>query len=308
MIWRFAADEGDSIGVGHTREVTALAADAGGRVLVSASKDRTVRLWDTSTGAELRTLGGHTAAVAAAAVMPDGNLVLSYSDDRKLRAWDAGTGKELRAVDMPDELLLLTVPTGGKHALAWTRRLGASEDDQTHTVQVLDPATLKPIETLSDRGRRVTCLAFSADGELVAMGSPDGSVRVWNVARKERVGADRTSVAKALLDLALSPDKKTLITGDRDGEIKVWVLAKPEAVRTFRTGVGELAGLTVAADNSRLATFGTAGGVEVSDLTTGQSLRKWDLRVGVRNVAFLPGGKLLATANDNGTVYLLELP
>jgi WD40 repeat protein len=285
-----------------------LAADASGRVLVTASKDRTVRLWDPATASELKTLGGQTAAVTAAAITPDGNLVLSYSDDRKLRAYDAATGKELRSVETPDELLLLTIPTGGKHALAWARRLGASEDDQTHTVQVIDPATLKPIETLSDRGRRVTCLAFSADGELVAMGSPDGSVRVWNVAKKQRVGGDRSSQAKALLDLALSPDKKTLITGDRDGEIKVWDLEKSDPVRSFRTGIGELAGLNIAADGGRLATFGTGGGVEVSDVATGRSLRKWDLRVGLKNVLFIPGGKHLATANDNGTVYLLELP
>jgi WD40 repeat protein len=307
MIWRFAADEGESAGVGHTREVTALVADADGRILVTASRDRTIRLWDPATGTEVRTLGGQSAPVAAAAMTPDGKVILAYSEDRKLRAWDAASGKEIRAVDTPDELLLLTVPAGGKNALAWTRRLGAGDDDQTHTVQVIDPATLKPIETLSDRGRPITCLAFSADGELVAMGSPDGSVRVWNVAKKVRVGGDRPAVAKTLLDLALTPDKKALVTGDRDGEIKVWDLDKPDAVRTFRTGIGELAGLTIAPDGGRLATFGV-GGVEVSDLATGQSLRKWDVRVRVRNVAFLPGGKLLATANDNGTVYLLELP
>ena len=122
-------------------------------------------------------------------------MVISYSDDRKLRSWDAASGKELNTVDCPDEILLLTSAAGSKNALAWTRRPGAGEDE-THTVQVIDPATLRPVETLSDHGRQVICLAFSSDGELVAMGARDGSVRVWNVAKKERVGGDRPASAR----------------------------------------------------------------------------------------------------------------
>jgi WD40 repeat protein len=173
---------------------------------------------------------------------------------------------------------------------------------------MIDPASLKPVETLSDRGRRVTCLALSADGELVAMGSPDGSVRIWNVRTKERVGGDRPASAKSLWDLALTPDKKRLITGDKEGEIKVWEFGKSDPVRTFRSSVGDLGGLAVAPNSNRLAVFGGNGAVELWDLATGQSLRRWDLQLGVRTVMFPPGGKQLATANDNGTVYLLDLP
>jgi WD40 repeat protein len=308
LIWRFAADEGTAAGAGHTREVTALGVDADGKLLVSGSRDRTVRLWDTATGAEVRLIGGHATPVVSAVIMPDGKTVLSYSEDRKLRAWDAVTGKELRSVDCPDEVLLLSVPAGGKSVLAWTRRHGAGDDDQIHTVQVVDPKSLKPVETLSERGRQVTCLAFSGNGDRVAMGSPDGSVRIWNVAKKERVGSDRPATSKSLLDLALTPDDKTLVTGGRDGEIKVWPLDKQEPARTFRTAAGDLGGLVVAPDSVRLGTYSSDGIVEVWDLTTGKSLRRWDLDVGVRTLLFLPGGKQVATANDNGTIYLLQLP
>jgi WD40 repeat protein len=175
-------------------------------------------------------------------------------------------------------------------------------------VQVIDPATLRPVETLSDHGRPVTCLAFNNDAELVAMGAPDGSVRVWNVIKKERIGGDRAVSAKPLQDLALTADKKSLITVDEDGEVKLWDLSKPEAVRTFRSSVDKRGGLAVGADSTRLATFNGDGVVEVWDVTMGKSLRRWDLHLGVHTVAFVPGGKFLAAANNNGTVYLLELP
>src|SRR5262249_53427091 len=156
------------------------------------------------------------------------------------------------------DVLLLTFQPDGKHFLAWTRRLGGTEDDVTHSVQQFDATTLKPTEVLSDR-RRVSCLAFSADGELVAMGAPDGSVRVWNVAKKERVGGDRPMSAKALWDVAITPDKKLLISGDKDGEVRVWDLARSQKVRDFKTAAAPFGGMAVSGDSKRLATFGGDG-------------------------------------------------
>src|SRR5262249_16268619 len=182
------------------------------------------------------------------------------------------------------------------------------EDDVTHAVQQIDPTSLKPVEALADRGRRVSCLSISADGELVAMGAPDGSVRVWNFAKKERVGGDRPVHARALWDVALTPDKKTLITGDKEGEVKIWDLAKNQSVRSFKTVAPGLSGLIVNASSTRVATYTDDGQVELWDLSSGKSLRHWELRVGVRALAFTPDGKYLVSGNDTSTLFLLELP
>jgi len=151
-------------------------------------------------------------------------------------------------------------------------------------------------------------LSFSADGEMVAMGGQDGSVRIWNFAKKERVGGDRPTHAKALWDIALTPDKKYLVTGDKEGEIRVWDIAQNQQVRNFKATAPGLYGVAISPDGTRLATYGEEGQVELWDLTNGKSLRRWDLKLGVHALAFAADGKSLLTGNDNSTLYLLELP
>ena len=69
-----------------------------GKLVVSGSWDKTVRLWDTVTGAALQTLEGHSGWVKSVAFSPDGKLVVSGSDDKTVRLWDAVTGAALQTL------------------------------------------------------------------------------------------------------------------------------------------------------------------------------------------------------------------
>lgn len=68
--------------------------------MASASGERTVRLWDSSTGAALWILEGHSAWVLALAFSPDGKLVASASDDCTIRLWDSSNGAALQALEI----------------------------------------------------------------------------------------------------------------------------------------------------------------------------------------------------------------
>jgi WD40 repeat protein len=126
----------------------------GGRA-VSASDDRTLKVWDLGTGAALLTLVGHAGPVRAVAVAPDGRRALSASSDRTLKVWDLDTG----AVQCT-----LAGHAGPVRAVAVT-------PDGRRAVSASDDATLKVWDL--DSGRIVASFPAEAPFLSIAVG-PDG--------------------------------------------------------------------------------------------------------------------------------------
>jgi NB-ARC domain/WD domain, G-beta repeat/Trypsin-like peptidase domain len=78
---------------GHSTSVIDCAVSPDGQLIVSASSDRTLKVWDALTGQLLRTLEGHSDSVSGCAFSPGGQLIVSASYDSTLKVWDAESGK-----------------------------------------------------------------------------------------------------------------------------------------------------------------------------------------------------------------------
>jgi WD40 repeat protein len=108
--------------------VTGVAVTADGRFAVSASEDRTLKVWDVATGQHIRTLDGHTRPARGVAVTADGRFAVSY--DKMLKVWDLASGHLLATLEphafvaccaiMPDgKTLLAGDRAGALHILDW---------------------------------------------------------------------------------------------------------------------------------------------------------------------------------------------
>ncbi len=83
---------------GHTGYVRSVALSADGQTLVSGSSDHTIKVWNVSTGQEVRTLTGHTGPVWSIALSADGQTLVSGSDDKTIKVWNMSTGQEVRTL------------------------------------------------------------------------------------------------------------------------------------------------------------------------------------------------------------------
>ncbi len=80
---------------GHSGGVAGVAFSSDGKLLASAGGDNTIKLWEVSTGTELRTFRGHAYSVNSVAFSPDGKTIASGSVDRTIKFWDVATGSRI---------------------------------------------------------------------------------------------------------------------------------------------------------------------------------------------------------------------
>jgi hypothetical protein len=143
--------------VGHASYVSACAVTPDGRRMVSASGDRTLKVWDLGIGALLVTLTGHTNWVSACAVTPDGRRVVSASGDRTLKVWDLRTGALLATLEghALDVSACAVTPDGRRVVSAsWDGTLKVW-DSETGQIFHLDSGYLRGLQRIAANHLRI---------------------------------------------------------------------------------------------------------------------------------------------------------
>ena len=103
---------------GHTFWVNAVAIAPDGLTAISASSDKTLKIWDIKTGTELLTLTGHSSDVNAVAIAPDGLTAISGSHDDTLKIWDLLSGKEIASFSGEHEFNCYAISPDGVTVVA----------------------------------------------------------------------------------------------------------------------------------------------------------------------------------------------
>jgi DNA-binding beta-propeller fold protein YncE len=202
---------------GHDSGVTDVAFSPDGKHIVTASWDKTARVWDAETGKPIgEPLTGHTGSVRSAAFSPDGKRIVTASEDKTARLWDAETGKPIGEP--------LTGHTGSVRSAAFSpdgKRIVTASHDMT--ARLWDAETGKPIgQPLTGHTFRVSSAAFSPSGKRIVTTSWDKTARLWNAETGKPIGQPLTGHAHVVQSAAFSPDGKRIVTVSSDKTARLW--------------------------------------------------------------------------------------
>ena len=312
-LFELAPQEG-SAAAGHLLAANAVAVSPDGATVATASVDQTVKLWDPATGRELATLVGTSDTPFAVAFLGNDRVVVGGSlptrDTGRLHVWAAKPPRLLTSVVTGEVYAVAALPDGSRVA-AWAARPVVGDKLKNSAYEVYDKAGAV-VASLADKGRDVKAAAFSADLTVVAAGDDTGTVRLWDLVKKERVGGDWPLFADAVGDLGLTADKALLVALDHGGTVKVADVAKRETLASAAAHKAGIRGLVVSPKGSTFLTIGADREVKLWPLAAGgrelKELRAWKLPVGVNGAAYTPDAKSVVTANADGTAFVLELP
>ncbi|MBD2522422.1 serine/threonine-protein kinase [Nostoc sp. FACHB-133] len=291
---------------GHSSDVNSVAFSPDGTTLGSASDDKTIKLWNLSSGEEIHTLEGHSTWIWTIAFSPDSKTLASGSADKTIKLWNVETGKLVRTLEgNTDGVTSVAFSPDGKTLASGT----ASKDIK---IKLWNLETGKLIRTLDGHTDGVSSVAFSPDGKTLASGSWDKTIKLWNLNTGKEIRTLKGN-AESILSVAFAPDGVTLASGSKDKTIKLWNLNTGKEIRTLKghkDKVNSVAFLPSGTQNGLTLVSGSSDKtIKLWNPLTGKEIRTLDTGSGyIYAIAISPDGETIAGGGSGENILKIWQP
>jgi len=293
---------------GHRDRVTSVAVSPNGQIIVSGSKDKTVRLWDAGGNSIVQPFR-HEESVISIAFSPNGDKIATGSSDGTIRLWDLKGNclQQFKHGNLSSYSLAFSIifdPDGQKIA---------SGSGMVQLWDVYGQAIGPPF------GQSVMSLAFSPDGEKI-VGGTGSKVRLWDL-QGNPIGQAFEGHKELVVSVAFSPDGEKIVSGSHDGTIRLWdlqgnLICKPieghegrseDSVRGLERYVTAVA---FSPNGQVIASGGADATVRLWDLNgnpTISPLREHKSFSHITSLAFSKDGQILVSGSGDATVGIWDL-
>ncbi len=342
LLWsEFATDANPAREVlRHQNLVRSVDFSPDGTKVVTASFDKTARIWDAATGKPIGQPLQHGGFVLRAVFSPDGTKIVTASEDKTARIWNAATGKPIGeplrhggyvidAVFSPDGTKIVTA-SADKTARIWDAATGkpigepmqhgsivlsaAFSPDGTkivtasfdRTARLWDAATGAPIGEPLQHGSTVNSALFSPDGTRIVTASWDRTARIWDAATGKPIGAplqhgDRVNSA------VFSPDGTEIVTASDDKTARIWNAATGEPIGEPLQHGDRVESAVFSPDGTKIVTASADKAARIWDAATGEPIGEpLQHGAGVSSAVFSPDGTKIATASGDKTARIWD--
>lgn len=275
--------------------ISALDLSTDGKLLASASLDKTVQVWNIKKRSKLTTFKGHKAAVKTVAFSPDAKTVASGDVKKKIKLWDVSSRRER---------VTLTGHTSGIRALVFSpdgdTLVSGSHDG---TIRFWNPVTGKEIATFaSGHKKSVKSIAFTENDTNLAIVAYNGTIDVWSLKNHRHLKTFADGQSNLTQAFALSSDAKLFACQGKNGakSIQMWELNKGfELPSPIQKGI--YGALAFSPDN-KILSGSISKGIRGWDVITGTELFHFDtIPLTAEKLMFSPDGKKLAVQFSIGT-------
>lgn len=234
---------------GHSQAVKSVTFSPDGKILATASDDKTIKLWQIETLEEICTLLGHSHAVKSVAFSPDGQILASGSWDKTIKLWDVNTGTEICTMT-GHQLQVNSVvfsPQGQLLASASydrTIRLWQIPALESSHKEFQNRPCYSLLGTLSGHAWAVLTVAFSPDGKILATGSDDNTIKLWEVNTGQLI-CTLVGHSWSVVAVAFFADGETLLSASCDKTVKLWRVSTAEEIVTLSGHVDSVSAVAV---------------------------------------------------------------
>jgi WD40 repeat protein len=274
---------------GHQAGVNSASFSPDGKRIVTASNDKTAKVWDVS-GRILVELK-HQNVVNSASFSPDGKRIVTASNDKTAKVWDV-SGRILVELKHQNVVNSASFSPDGK-------RIVTASNDKTAKVWDVSGRILVELK----HQNVVNSASFSPDGKRIVTASNDKTAKVWDISGKLLVELKRHQ--GEVNSASFSPDGKMIVTTSNDKTAKVGDVSGKLLVE-LKGHQNVVNSASFSPDGKRIVTTSNDKTAKVWDISGNLLTELKGHQSDVKSASFSPDGKMIVTVSDDNTIKIWD--